>query len=80
MPRNVLFVYKGYRFLCTVERERPGRYRPVLVRQLPWPMERSLPLVSDDEWCRTERQALRLAEEQAMKWVDSRTVHATELT
>jgi len=37
-------------------------------------------LVSDDEWCRTERQALRLAEEQAMKWVDSRTVHATELT
>lgn len=78
MTKNVLLMYKGYHFLCTVERDGPARYRPVVVRQLPWPIERSIPLLNDADLCRTEAQALRHAEVQAMKWVDSRTVRDAE--
>ena len=75
MARSVRFVYQGHRFLCSAEWEARGRYRPVLVRQLPWPMDESISLLSDAHPCRTEAEALRHAETQAMRWVDSRTVH-----
>lgn len=72
MPRQVLFVYRGYHFHCASEREGPARYRPVLLRQLPWPDERLVGLLSDASTCRSEAEALRQAEAQAMRWVDAR--------
>ena len=79
MPRQVLFVYLGYHFHCASEREGPARYRPVLVRQLPWPDERLVTLLSDATTCRTEAEALRQAEAQAMKWADARVSQTSAL-
>lgn len=76
MAKRVLFVYQGYHFQCSAEREGPGRYRPVLLRKLPWPSEELRPLLSDADTCRTEAEALRHAEAQAMRWVDARATHA----
>lgn len=78
MSRNVVFVYRGYHFLCSAEKERPGQFRPVVVRQLGWPSEKLVPLMNDADLCRTEAEAVRHAEQQAMLWADSRAeVHET---
>lgn len=77
MSRNVVFVYRGYHFLCSTEKERPGRFRPIVRRQLGWPSEQLVLLEGDAGICRTEAQALRQAEQQAIHWADSRIeVHA----
>jgi len=76
MSKSVLFVYGGYHFLCTAEKEKPAHFRPVLLRRLGWPSEKLILLLGDAETCRTEAEALRHAEIQAVKWVDSRTAHA----
>jgi hypothetical protein len=73
MSKNVLFVYRGYHFLCTAEKEKPAQFRPVVIRRLGWPSEKQIVLLGDTDLCRTEAEALRHAEQQAMKWVDSRT-------
>jgi hypothetical protein len=75
MPKSVMFMYQGYQFQCSAEREGPARYRPILLRRLPWPSEELKPLLSDGDTCRTEAQALRQAEAQAMRWVDARMAH-----
>ena len=72
MSRKVVFLYRGYRFLCSAEKERPARFRPVVMRQLGWPSEKLEPLMNDADLCRTESEALRHAEQQAMHWTDSR--------
>jgi hypothetical protein len=72
MSRNVVFVYRGYHFICSAEKERPGQFRPVVVRQLGWPSEKLVPLMNDADLCRTEAEAVRHAEQRAMHWADSR--------
>jgi len=72
MSRKVVFVYRGYHFLCSAEKERPAQFRPVVMRQLGWPSEKLEPLMNDADLCRTEAAALRHAEQQAMHWADSR--------
>lgn len=79
MARSVLLVYEGYRFLCSAERLDRALYRPVLVRRLDWPSEGRVSLLSDADTCRTEAEAIRHAEAQAMKWVHARTAHAAVL-
>lgn len=74
MSKTVLFVYRGYHFLCTAEKEKPAQFRPVLIRRLGWPSDKTVVLLGDTDLCRTEAEALRHAEQQAMKWVDSRMV------
>lgn len=75
MARRVSFVYGGYHFLCSAVCDGPGLYRPVLVRRLRWPDRGKVHLLSDVVFCATEEEALRHAEEQAMKWVHDRTAH-----
>ncbi|KWT72098.1 hypothetical protein APY03_6395 [Variovorax sp. WDL1] len=71
-------MYRGYHFLCSAEKERPAQFRPVVVRQLGWPSEKLVLLMNDADLCRTEAEALRHAEQQAMHWADSRAeVHET---
>jgi hypothetical protein len=78
MSRSVVFVYRGYHFLCSAEKERPGQFRPVVIRQLGWPSEKQVLLMNDADLCRTEAEALRHAEQQAIKWADCRAeVHET---
>ena len=77
--REMLFFYEGFQFLCSAERVVRGKYRPVLVRQFPWPSEERVPLLSDSETCRTEAQALQQAKVLAMKWVHARSTHAPVL-
>ena len=72
MSRRVVFVYRGYHFICSAEKERPGQFRPVVVRQLGWPSEKLVPLMNDADLCRTEAEAVRHAEQQAMHWADAR--------
>jgi hypothetical protein len=72
MSRTVVFVYRGYRFLCGAEKERPGQFRPVVVRKLGFPSEKEVLLMNDADLCRTEAEALRHAEQQAIHWADSR--------
>ncbi|MGK6306256.1 hypothetical protein [Variovorax sp. DT-64] len=72
MSRNVVFVYRGYHFICSAEKERPGQFRPIVIRQLGWPSEKLVPLMNDADLCRTEAEAVRHAEQQAMQWADSR--------
>ncbi|MBT2325139.1 hypothetical protein J7E62_22670 [Variovorax paradoxus] len=76
MSKTLIFVYRGYHFLCTSEKEGPARFRPVLLRQLGWPIDKLVDLLSDSDLCRTEAEALRHAEQQAMKWADARTTAA----
>lgn len=72
MSRSVVFVYRGYRFLCGAEKERPGRFRPVVIRKLGFPSEKEVLLMNDADLCRTEAEAVRHAEQQAMHWADGR--------
>lgn len=78
MSKSVLFVYRGYHFLCSAVKEKPAQFRPVLIRRLGWPSEKMVVLFTDTDLCRTEAEALLHAERQAMKWADSRT--AAEVT
>ena len=72
VSRNVVLVYRGYHFLCSAEKERPGQFRPVVIRQLGFPSEKQVQLMNDSDLCRTEAEALRHAEQQAVHWADSR--------
>ena len=74
MSRSIVFVYRGYHFVCSTEKEGRAQYRPILIRELGWPSEKRVLLMNDADLCRTEAEALRHAEEQAIKWADSRAV------
>ncbi|OUM02831.1 hypothetical protein [Variovorax sp. JS1663] len=74
MARNIVFVYRGFHFMCSAEKEGPARFRPIVIRELGWPSEQRVPLMNDADFCRTEAEAIRHAEHQAMQWADSRLV------
>ena len=52
------------------------RIQPIGASQL----EQSVALLNDADLCRTEAEALRHAEAQAMKWADARTVRDPAFT
>ena len=69
------FVYRGFEFFCSAEPMASGIYRPVAVLRsgpsgLP---ETRLPDDTDEIGYATKQEALRHAEQQAMRWVHDRT-------
>ncbi|WP_422086119.1 MULTISPECIES: hypothetical protein [Variovorax] len=73
--RLVTFTYLGRFFLCRAERLDNQTYRPVVVcrgRAADQP-DVELPPDTDNVSYATEAEALRHAEQQAMRWVHDRT-------
>lgn len=73
--RLVTFSYRGRLFLCRAERLDDQTYRPVVVCRAASPGEddTELPADTDNASYGTEAEALRHAEQQAMRWVHDRT-------
>lgn len=65
------FAYRGHAFLCGVKMEGPETFRPVTIRMSDGGGQTTLP--PDTESYGTEAEALRHAEQQAMRWVNDRT-------
>ncbi|MDP9929170.1 hypothetical protein J2X90_002022 [Variovorax paradoxus] len=70
-----IFVYRGWRFAYSAPRMRTGVYRPVVVclGQGTDDQETMLPDDTDEIAYATEAEALRHAQQQAMRWVHDRT-------
>jgi hypothetical protein len=70
-----MFVYRGWRFAYSAPRMRTGVYRPVVVclGQGTDDQETMLPDDTDEIAYATEAEALRHAQQQAMRWVHDRT-------
>jgi hypothetical protein len=69
------FAYRGFRFSLRAEPMNGSMYRPVVVL-FDGPVdvkEGELPNDTDEVAYRTEAEALRHAEQQAMRWVHDRT-------
>lgn len=73
--RLVTFSYRGRLFLCRAERLDDQTYRPVVISRAPSVGEDDveLPADTDNASYGTEAEALRHAEQQAMRWVHDRT-------
>ncbi|NVM91549.1 hypothetical protein FHT32_005228 [Variovorax sp. SG517] len=73
--RLVTFSYRGRLFLCRAERLDDQTYRPVVICRTPSAGEDDieLPADTDNASYGTEAEALRHAEQQAMRWVHDRT-------
>jgi hypothetical protein len=69
------FDYRGWRFIYSARRMASGIYRPVVVclGQVPGHREQALPDDTDEIGYASEAEALRHAEQQAMRWVHDRT-------
>jgi hypothetical protein len=69
------FAYRGFEFHCSAEPMGPDVYRPVVVlRKSPSGMtELTLPSDTDEVGYATRQEALRHAEQQAVRWVHDRT-------
>lgn len=69
------FVYRGWRFAYGARRMNTGVYRPevVCLGQEPDAQETVLPNDTDEIAYATEAEALRHAQQQAMRWVHDRT-------
>lgn len=74
-----VFSYRGWRFLYGAERTATGLYKPVVRRlsRLAGPAEPAeterLPDDTEEIAYATESEAMRHAEQQAMRWVHDRT-------
>jgi hypothetical protein len=70
-----IFVYRGWRFAYSAPRMLTGVYRPVVVclGQGTDEQETMLPDDTDEIAYATEAEALRHAQQQAMRWVHDRT-------
>lgn len=73
--RLITFSYGGRLFLCRTERLDNQTYRPVVVCRAPTPDGEDIQLPDDTENASygTEAEALRHAEQQAVRWVHDRT-------
>jgi hypothetical protein len=73
--RLTTFTYRGRFFLCHAERLDDQTYRPVVVCRSPTPDGEDTQLPDDTENASygTEAEALRHAEQQAVRWVHDRT-------
>ncbi|VTU22348.1 hypothetical protein H6CHR_01771 [Variovorax sp. PBL-H6] len=69
------FTYRGFEFFCSVEPMESGIFRPVVVlRSGPYGVpDSTLPADTDEVGYATKQEALRHAEQQAMRWVHDRT-------
>jgi hypothetical protein len=69
------FTYRGFEFFCSAEPMDTGMYRPVAVlRKGPSDLEGlTLPPDTDEVGYATKQEALRHAEQQAVRWVHDRT-------
>jgi hypothetical protein len=69
------FVYRGWRFAYCARRMNPGVYRPevICLGEGPGTQETMLPNDTDEIAYATEAEALRHAQQQAMRWVHDRT-------
>ena len=69
------FVYRDFEFFCSAEPMETGIYRPVVVlRSGPLGEAGStLPSDTDEVGYATKQEALRHAEQQAVRWVHDRT-------
>jgi hypothetical protein len=69
------FDYRGWRFTYSARRMASGIYRPVVVclGQGPGHREQALPDDTDEIGYASEAEALRHAEQQAVRWVHDRT-------
>lgn len=69
------FAYRGFEFFCSAEPMEAGIYRPVVVlRSGPLGVpDSTLPADTDEVGYATKQEALRHAEQQAMRWVHDRT-------
>jgi hypothetical protein len=72
--RLVTFSYRGRLFLCRAERLDDQTYRPVVLCRSSSPEadDIQLPADTDNVSYGTEAEALRHAEQQAMRWVHDR--------
>ncbi|MDQ0571125.1 hypothetical protein QFZ42_002959 [Variovorax paradoxus] len=70
-----IFLYRGWRFAYGARRMATGVYRPevVCLGQQPGAEETMLPDDTDEIAYATEAEALRHAQQQAMRWVHDRT-------
>jgi hypothetical protein len=73
--KRVSFVYQGWQFFCSAERTAPGVYKPVVFyrERPPGQEEAMLPPDTDTAAYGSEAEALRHAEQQAIRWVHDRT-------
>ena len=73
--RLATFTYRGWFFLCRAERIDDQTYRPVVRCQRHGNTDQDieLPADTDNASYATEAEALRHAEQQAMRWVHDRT-------
>jgi hypothetical protein len=73
--RLVTFSYRGRVFLCRAERLDDQTYRPVVIcrGQSAGQPDIELPADTDNASYGTEAEALRHAEQQAIRWVHDRT-------
>ena len=69
------FAYRGFEFFCSAEPMETGMYRPVVVlRDGPASLAGSaLPSDTDEVGYATKQEALRHAEQQAVRWAHDRT-------
>lgn len=73
--RLITFNYQGRLFLCRAERLDNQTYRPVVVCRalMPDGEDIQLPADTDNASYGSEAEALRHAEQQAVRWVNDRT-------
>jgi hypothetical protein len=73
--RIVTFSYRSRLFLCRAERLDDQTYRPVVICRgsSADPLDIELPADTDNASYGSEPEALRHAEQQAMRWVHDRT-------
>jgi len=65
------FAYRGWAFLCGAKERSPDAFQPVTLRLSDGGGQTALP--EDTEPYATEAEALRHAQQQAMRWVNDRT-------
>lgn len=73
--RAATFTYRGWFFVCRAERIDDQTYRPVVRCQRHGNQDEDIELPNDTDEVSygTEAEALRHAEQQAMRWVHDRT-------
>lgn len=69
------FGYRGFEFFCSAEPMRTGMYRPVVILRKgpPGAGAVALPPDTDEIGYATKQEALRHAEQQALRWAHDRT-------
>ncbi|VWX62480.1 conserved hypothetical protein [Burkholderiales bacterium 8X] len=67
------FVYRGFHFVCRAEPQVSGVYRPLVTLLQGGQDGEKMALPQDIDPYNTEQEALRHAEQQAMRWVHDRS-------